>query len=98
MKSYEWYFFMPDSTYLSASRLLDLVTHTSISNDQVYAGIPEMPSLGPAGSGLCEFGSGILLSQVSQTHECVDLYQYHMVLNNLNIIEPVCIASCTPVA
>ena len=64
-KSYDWFFFMPDTTYLQGQKLLDMVSHISISYHQVYLGTPFSNTKGgDEKPGYCHFGNGILLSQV----------------------------------
>lgn len=52
--SYDWFFFIAQTTYVNALKLMQLVSHLSISNAIVLGR--------PKHDGLCDFTAGILLS------------------------------------
>ena len=62
LKTYDWYMFLPDSTYMRAEKIFDTLSMTSSTQD-VYVG---MPMLDESSQNVqCDFSAGMLMSQVS---------------------------------
>merc|ERR1719193_1486595 len=58
LDNYDWFYVVPDNTYVRGEKLFDLVSHISISRD-IYLGHPEEDEH----SAYCGLSAGIVLSQ-----------------------------------
>jgi len=58
LDNYDWFFVVPDNTFVRGEKLFDLVSHISISRD-IYLGHPEEDEH----SAYCGLSAGIVLSQ-----------------------------------
>jgi len=60
LKNYDWFYIMPDSTYVRGRKLHEMVKHTSMNQD-VYIGNRTKTK---GEERFCSFESGLLLSHV----------------------------------
>ena len=72
LKTYDWFYFMPDYTYVRGHKLHEMLKHTSISRDSYVGHKMEGDE-----RSYCSFEGGILLSHVCVIIFCVPLIRGH---------------------